>query len=102
MPAPLVENQGQLRPVAKRQQVLPFLLRKTAQGLLVFRAKPKCIQRSVGTAGHASQKSTRTATWIRRGSPTEKILPKNGPKSGFGPGIPMFGWFRALNASTRT
>src|SRR5437899_4666646 len=101
MPAPLVENQVQLRPVAKLQQFLPFFLREPAQGMLFFRAKPKGIECSVGTAGHASQKSTRTATWIRRGSPTEKILPKNGPKSGFGPGMPMFGWFSALNASTR-
>ena len=39
----------------------------------------------------AIQKSYRSANCIRRGSPEVKILPKNGPKSGYGPGMPQFG-----------
>src|ERR1700689_1115364 len=38
---------------------------------------------------------------MRRGSPELKMRPKNGPKSGFGPGMPQFGWFATLKLSAR-
>src|SRR5205085_9237792 len=48
-----------------------------------------------------NQKSYRSANCIRRGSPDVKILPKNGPKSGYGPGMPQLGWLNVLKLSAR-
>src|SRR5205085_7078866 len=48
-----------------------------------------------------NQKSYRKANCMRRGSPDVKILPKNGPKSGYGPGMPQLGWLNALKVSAR-
>ena len=107
------QRQGQLRAIAEIQRLLPLAFAERRQQVRARLAQVQRCQNGGGNARQAGalhpgvrhgsmlQKSYRRANCMRRGSPDVKILPKNGPKSGFGPGMPQFGWLNVLKVSAR-
>ncbi len=79
--------------VRKIQERIPLLRVKLLQIGRRRRIEP---QRGDHGSHHARvgpkrQKSSLSPNCIRRGCPLAKIFPKNGPKSGYWPGMPQFG-----------
>src|SRR5579862_8946569 len=86
------KRQCQLRPLAKREPTLPFVFTQGVESIPIRCCESKRSQHGAGmgrdTWIRRRQKSNLKANCMRRGSPAENALPKNGPKSGYGPGMP--------------
>src|SRR5580704_9358352 len=89
------QRQRQLRSSTKVQSPLPRVFLEPVQSVSIRRIQPQRRQHGGGMRRDSwirwRQKSNLKANCMRRGSPTENALPKNGPKSGYGPGIPRLG-----------